>query len=390
MLWAEKILIAAVIVILTWILAKAAKWAFAKLVDKIEFLQRQTGSGESIGMSLGSIISLVIWLFGMLILLQHMGFSSAIKPLETLLTDIMDFIPNLLGAGIIFFIGLTVARIIRQLVETVLSTVDLDKWAAKGGVPEVTGSNSLTKTVATILFSIIMIVVSIGALGELGIDAVSRPATTVLTTVLNAIPLVIGAALILAIAYYVANWVGNLISEVMQNLGADRALGSLGFMPGGATASSVVSKIVTIAIMLFSAIAATRLLNFPELTSILNEILALGGKVLFGGVIIAAGVWISNLLSTIVTGTGDGTGAKVVRYSTMILFVAMGLKYMGVADSIIEMAFGALVIGTGVAFALAFGLGGRDAAARYLDKQNDAAAKPGAPKKAAAPKKAKK
>jgi len=56
----------------------------------------------------------------------------------------------------------------------------------------------------------------------------------------------------------------------------------------------------------------------------------------------------------------------VVRYATIALFVAMGLKYMGIADSIITLAFGSVVVGGALAAALAFGLGGREAAARTL------------------------
>ena len=52
----------------------------------------------------------------------------------------------------------------------------------------------------------------------------------------------------------------------------------------------------------------------------------------------------------------------------LVLFVAMGLKYMGIADSIIELGFGALVVGGAAAAALAFGLGGRDQAARQLER----------------------
>jgi len=49
----------------------------------------------------------------------------------------------------------------------------------------------------------------------------------------------------------------------------------------------------------------------------------------------------------------------------------MGLSYMGIADSIIELAFGALVVGGAAAAALAFGLGGRDAAARRLERMEN-------------------
>src|SRR5690606_23418165 len=64
----------------------------------------------------------------------------------------------------------------------------------------------------------------------------------------------------------------------------------------------------------------------------------------------------------------SGTVSAIVRWAIIILFAAMGLQSMGVADSIIQMAFGALVIGAAAAAVLAFGLGGREAAARQLRK----------------------
>ena len=74
------------------------------------------------------------------------------------------------------------------------------------------------------------------------------------------------------------------------------------------------------------------------------------------------------VLASIVGKILSGTASTVVRWAIIILFTAMGLQSMGVADSIIEMAFGALVIGAAAAAVLAFGLGGRDAAARQLAK----------------------
>jgi hypothetical protein len=69
----------------------------------------------------------------------------------------------------------------------------------------------------------------------------------------------------------------------------------------------------------------------------------------------------------------------VVKYATIVLFVAMGLKYMGIADSIIELGFGALVVGGALAAALAFGLGGRDVAGRYLARLYDSSGQRSAP-----------
>jgi Conserved TM helix len=150
MQWGQKILFAVAIVIVTWALAKAAKWAFAKMVDQITFLQRGTASGESVGMALGRIVSLLVWLFGLILVLQQLGFDSAITPVQGLLGNFIGYLDNIVFAAAIFFIGSMIARIVRDLVVTALSTVDFDRWANKGGIEAVTGNNAITKTIGTL------------------------------------------------------------------------------------------------------------------------------------------------------------------------------------------------------------------------------------------------
>ncbi|WP_420605986.1 mechanosensitive ion channel [Novosphingopyxis sp.] len=382
--WGEKILIALAILVVTWILARVAKWAFAKLVDNVKFLQRHTSSGKSVGESLGTIVSLLIWLFGILAILQVFSLGGVIQPVQTLLNSVMEFIPNLIGAAIIFFVGLIVARILRDLTVTALQTVDFDKWANRGGVDTVTGNSAISKTIGTIVFVLIIIPVSIMALEALDLDTVSRPASEMLRIFFDAIPNIIGAAIILGLGYLISRFVVQILKEILPGLGVDRAVGSMDVLPAGTTVSSIVARIVQIAIMLFAAIAATRLLGFPELTAILDQVLELGGQVIFGAVVIAFGFLIANLLGKLMAGTGENNLASaIVRYATIILFTFMGLRFMGVGEEIVDMAFGALVIGGAVAGALAFGLGGRNAASRLLERMQDKAeseaAKPASP-----------
>ena len=106
MIWGEKLGLALIILGATWALAWAAKWTFAKLIDNVKFLQRDTSTGTSVGESLGKIVSLLIWLFGLLIILRVLGLGGVHAPIASLLKNIMGFVPNLLGAAIIFFIGM--------------------------------------------------------------------------------------------------------------------------------------------------------------------------------------------------------------------------------------------------------------------------------------------
>lgn len=373
MAYAQKLAIAAAILIVTWILAKAAKWAFARMVDKISFLQRDTGSGESVGMSLGKIVSLIIWLFGLIGILHTFNLDDVIAPLQTLLNSIMTVVPGIIGAAIIFFVGTIVARIVRDLVETTMATINFDKWANMGGIDAVTGNAKISKTLGTIAFVFVIIPFAIGALNVLNISSISGPATEMLNMVLKAIPTIIGASILLGIGFVIARWVGNLLEELLPDLGADRAIASLGMLPDGTSASSVISKVVMIAITIFFAIAATNLLGFQQLTQILDTVLQQGGAVVFGAVLIALGVLVGRILKNLIegaTGTG-GIAPNAAYYLTVGLFVFIGLKQMAIGGPIVDYAFGSLAIGASVAFALAFGLGGRDAAAKMLANLND-------------------
>lgn len=367
MVWAEKIVFALLIVAATWALAKAAKWAFAKMVDQIKFFQRGTSNGESLGMALGKIVSLLIWLFGLLAVLQQLGFNSVMTPVEGLLGNFIGYLDNIVFAVAVFFVGTIVAKIVRELAETTFATINFDRWANMGGAEAVTGNASISKTIGTICYVVVIIPFAIGALDLLDIPSITEPARNLLDMVFKAIPLIIGACLLLGLGYVISRWVAGLIRDILPSLGADRAINELGILPEGGTASSVIATIVTIAIMIFFAIAATNMLGFPELTNILQTVLAQAGNVVFGAVLIALGVLIAKILQNLISdATGPGIASNVTYWITVGLFVFIGLKQMSIGGPIVDYAFLALAVGAAVAFALAFGLGGRDAAAKVL------------------------
>ena len=413
-----KVGLAIVILIVTWILAAIVKWAIGKLVTKIPALQRDGSNGQQIGKSVGQIAGLVIWLLGLIAVLQLFNLDQVLTPLQGLLDGIFGFLPNIIGAGFIFFIGYVFAKIAKQLVQTALNAVDLTKltskfrslgdkatgmadgagnaqphpdatqqYAAQGqqgmppqgqqGMPPQGGhpghapnpnaeaNAKISNLIGNLVFGVIIIVVAIAALQVLGIKAISEPAQQMLQIFLNAIPVIIAAGILLAIGFVIAKFLGNLLEQILQGIGTDKAINEIGIVPEGTSASNVITRLVQVAIMIFFAIMATKMLGFPEITNILNEILDLGGSVLFGAAIIAAGFLIAAIIGKFIT---NNLASKVLRYSAIALFIAMGLRYMGLADSIINLAFGAVVIGGAAAAALAFGLGGREAAAKMLDK----------------------
>jgi len=375
-----KALAALGILVATWIVAKVISWAIAKATGKVPVLQKAGADGASIGSSLGSIASMLVWLFGLTAVLQLFGLTQVLEPIQSLLSGVLGFLPRLIGAVFVFVLGALVAKIVRQLVETALGALPFDKWLGKAGAGKVTGApepatygatgvavesgNSVqtSKLIALVLYSMIMIVVAIAALQVLGISSISDPAQQMLNTILDAIPHIIAAALLLGIGVLIARFAGDLLRQLLDGLGTDRALREMEVLPEGKTATPAITKVAQVAIVLFFGVMAAQLLQFPQITVFISEVLTLGGKVVFGAAIIAAGYFIATLLAKLTS----GTASQVIKYATLVLFAAIGLKFMGLADSIINLGFGALVVGAAAAAALAFGLGGREAAARQL------------------------
>src|SRR6476659_3002211 len=126
MLWGPKVLIALLIIVATWIVARAVKWVLQRAIDRTPALKKHvTGTPEeTVGHQLGTIAKLIIWLVGIMAALRFLGVGQILAPINELVTAIFAFLPRLIGAGLIFFVGLIVARIVRRLVGTVLVAVN--------------------------------------------------------------------------------------------------------------------------------------------------------------------------------------------------------------------------------------------------------------------------
>ena len=393
MLWGPKILIAILILIVTWIVARAVGWVLKKAIDRSPALKKHvTGTPEeTVGHQLGVIAKLIIWLVGIMAALQFLGFARILAPINELVTEIFVFLPKLIGAGLIFFVGLVLSRIVKRLVETVFTAANIDGLLARVGIGSSEGTlrtdpaavppgaargatrASIARAAGILVYALIIIPFAIAALQVLGIQAISGPATAMLNEILAAIPRVLAAALWIGIAFIAAKFLKTIIEAILPPTGFDEAIRSTGVLPASAFPSRIVANIAMIAIILAASIEAARQLGGDEIAIFLAQVTALGGKVIFGTLIIVAGIFLARIVANLVgSGTGEGSYAQtIVRYSIIALFTAIGLTFMGLADQIVMLAFGLILGSAAIACALAFGLGGRDAAARILERWAD-------------------
>ncbi|MFL6755581.1 MAG: mechanosensitive ion channel [Sphingomicrobium sp.] len=391
--WGPKILIAILILVVTWVVARAVKWVIQKAIDRIPALRKHvTGAPEeTVGHQLGTIAKLIIWLVGIMAALQFLGFAQILAPINELVNEIFAFLPRLIGAGLIFFVGLILSRIVKRLVETVLTAANIDGLLARLGIGSTEGTvrtdpaavppgaapgatrTSIARAAGVLVYALIIIPFAIASLQVLGIEAISGPATDMLNQILAAIPRILAAALWIGIAFIAGRFLKTIIEAILPPTGFDDAIRSTGVLPATAFPSRIVANVAMIAIILAASIEAAKQLGGGTIAIFLAQVTELGGKVIFGTLIIVVGIFLARIVANLVgSGTGEGGYAQtIVRYAIIALFTAIGLMFMGLADQIVMMAFGLILGSAAVATALAFGLGGRDAAARILERYAD-------------------
>jgi hypothetical protein len=123
--------------------------------------------------------------------------------------------------------------------------------------------------------------------------------------------------------------------------------------------------------MLFAVVEAADQLGFGQVRDVVTTFINFAGDIVLGGLILAIGFWISNLAHEAINkASGENTSglAGVARVAILGLVIAMGLRAMGIANEIVQLAFALTFGAVAVAVALSFGLGGREAAAKLSQR----------------------
>ena len=337
-------------------------------LSKISFLNRTMGDGSKIELvsPLTSIIKAVLTIFVLMTVLQYFGLTDVLAPLKDMVNKFMAAIPNIIGAGIVGYAGWMIAKTVSQLVGMVLLKAD-DVIATKTGNTDI----RVSPFGSAFIFGGILLPIVVAALGILNIPAISDPASEMIGKLMAAVPNIIGAAIIILVAFYVARFVNYMLSglfEGMQLNSLPEKIGLTGIFTDKFTPTKLVTSGITFFSLLAASTAAVEVLGIDVISSIFGEILKFGGGILTGGIILIVGNFLSTLAYQKLSASGSAGVAAIARFAILGLVLAMGLKSMGLADNIVTMAFGFTLGSVAIAAAIAFGFGGRDAAKAIADK----------------------
>ena len=360
-----------------WILAGLVKAGLTNVLARTEMdekLSNEVGVG-SLSSNIGEIFYWLVLLLFLPIVLSILGLTGLLIPVQNMVNEAVAYLPNLFIAGVIIFVGYILAKIVRGIVEGLSNSLGLQTQAEKIGLFK---NSNVSKFLGSFVFAIIIITALIVAFEALGIEAISQPATAMLNQIMYAIPQIIAAGLILIVAYVVSRFVGRLVAELVSGAGVDEIPMKLDVQRflGQTRVSDIIGCLIVFFTMLFAVSEAADRLGLEQISVLIAMFIQFGASILLGAVILVVGFWLANVVANVIQ-RGEYNSSRwlgnLVRILIMGLVIAMGLRAMGIADSIVNLAFGLTLGSVAVAFALAFGLGGRQPAERLLSDLLDKA-----------------
>ncbi len=371
-----NLLWAIVLLVIAFVAATLVKKLVIKLLTavKAEELLAKIGAKEEVAKSaiqfVGKLVYFITFLLFLPAVLDKMGMSSVSQPIIGMVNSFVAFIPNLVATAIIIVVGLFIANIIKDLLTSVLKAVKVDALQEKAGI-KASENASFSSIIANLIYGLIVLIVITTGLDQLGIPTISQPANSIVSSIFAIIPSILAAIVIIAAGVFIAKLVAKLLEGLLASVGADSLLEKIsGNANKKISLSKIIGEVVKYVLVVIFLVQGINVLNLPVLTAIGEAVISYLPAVLTAIIILAIGLFAANTAeAAIVKKFPNAKASAMVAKVIIYVFVAfVCLSQLGVAIAIVEKTFVLAVAALCVAFAIAFGVGGRTFAANMLAK----------------------
>lgn len=334
------------------------------------------GRGKTVDF-LGRLMYLLVFLLFVPGIFDSLGLGEMSAPILNLLNTMWGYLPNVLAAVIVLWVGFFIAKLVRELLVPVFGKLKVNRLQEKAGL-DVTDSAKLSNTLAYIVYVLILIPVVITALQVLNVQAISAPAVKMLDVIFAFIPNILAALMIIVIGCTIAKFAGGIVESLIASAGLDAKLSNL--LDSKAPQfilSRVIGRTVSTVMVIFFIVESFSVLHLQVVTDIGSAIIGYLPYVL-AAVLILMACYVVNAIIQKALRKGEHTGAALVsKCAIYTIGVFMVLNELGIAGEIVNTAFILIVAALAVAFAISFGIGGREFAGRMLKRLEDACCKGG-------------
>lgn len=374
LVYAPRILGALGLLVFAWLIATLVKTGLSKALSGTKIYEKLEidKSKSLLTSSLSETVYWMVFLLALPAVLSALGLTDVIAPVNKMFEGFLVYVPNIFSSIVILFVGWFLAKIVRRIVTNLFSGMGINKLLGTLGLGDIIGKNSLAEVFGIIVYVFILFPVLISALDALQLNVIVEPATNVLNSIFSVVPMVLAALVMLFIAVIVGRFASKLVANLLHSVGFDNLLNNLGIKSsdGKIAPSVLVGNLSLAAVILFATIEAFNMLQLFSISGLLEQFVVFAGQILLGIIIFGIGIVIANLAAKAIDSASGGhsTLSMIARVGILILAGAMGLREMGFANEIINLAFAILFGAIGVAIALSFGLGCREIAAREFEK----------------------
>lgn len=368
----NQFVVGLILLVVAFLVALIAKLVTVSILSKTKLGNKLNKAGisfETIGSTvqlIGKLVFVTVFLIILPAALEKMSLSAVTAPINGFVGSLVSFIPNLLAAGIILFIGCIIADAIRQILGAVLSRTKINAIQEQSGTA--TGI-SFSALISYIAFILILIPVIIAALSVLGIEAISGPAIAMLHTMFAAVPTIFLAIILVAVGIFLANLACALLSAVLVAANLDAKVNAIIGGKKPILLSKIITEVVKYLIIVLFVVQALDSLSLGVLSNVGVAIIAYLPNVL-AAIIVAIAAFIGYRVVENKLGEKCSTCATAVKAAIVVVASFFILSQLGIASTLVNTAFIIILGAAGVAAALAFGLGGREFAAKLLNKIN--------------------
>jgi len=319
---------------------------------------------------IGNFVYYLLLLYLVIISLGLAKLDKISGPLQEMLSQFLNFIPSVLGAGVLLYFVLMVAKIVKNLTGGLLKGAKLDeRLGSKSGETPV--SNALV----TALYCFIILLFIPSVLQLLKIESLSKPVGDIVNQILGAVPNIIIASVLVAVGIMIGQIARKLVTNLLDAAGANQWPAKLGLdipQDGSRSVSSVVGLVVMISVCVLMIGAAITELDIALLAGASEGFAEGYFRILLAVIIFGAGVLLSKFAYTNLSDK-NVTLAKVARIAILVLTTVVALKRANFAPELTglpyQFAIYALATAFGIGGAIAIGLGGKEYVSRWLDRK---------------------
>ncbi len=211
--------------------------------------------------------------------------------------------------------------------------------------------------------------------------AIFNALANMVNLILAFIPRLLGFLVILLVGWLIAMLVSKALTLLLRKVGFDRMSDRIGLtrfqqrMGITMDAAGVLGTLVFWFVLLIFLVPAADALGLSAVSNILNSLVAYIPNVFVAILVLFLGTLAATFVADIVRGTVASANignpnifAGIARWAIIGFAALIALEQLQISPALLNELFGGIVAAVAIAFGLAFGLGGQDAARRWLDR----------------------